>query len=387
MASASASATLAILPAFLLGGVAVEIQAELALSDAAIGALSATFWAAMALSGVPGGRAAERLGPTTMTRVGAGLSGLALVGAGLAGSVPVLAACMVVGGMGSGLLNPATDLTLATSVPPGRRGLAFGLKQGAVPLATVIAGLGVSVVAQTLGWRWAFIGLALLAPAVGLLMPCLGVAPRDRTAPVVPPHPSVRSFAVASGSGMAAMTATGAFYVASAVRSGTGVAAAGAFLTVASLVGAGSRLWFAWRRADHPRPYGLSAVLIAVGAIGTLGFALGARSVALLVATVMVFGAGWGWNALFVLAVVRDNPVRPAAAMGSIVAATGAGGVLGPLAFAGVQRAGGDSAAWLLVALLHAMAMVLILRGERVVRLGARPGDGQTATEPDHPPS
>ena len=50
--------------------------------------------------------------------------------------------------------------------PPSRLGLSFGIKQAAIPIATLLAGVAVPTVALTVGWRWAYLigaGLALLA--------------------------------------------------------------------------------------------------------------------------------------------------------------------------------------------------------------------------------
>lgn len=44
----------------------------------------------------------------------------------------------------------------------GRRGFAFGVKQSAVPLTAMLAGLAVPVFAVTVGWRWAFGAAAAL---------------------------------------------------------------------------------------------------------------------------------------------------------------------------------------------------------------------------------
>src|SRR5205823_1137887 len=59
-----------------------------------------------------------------------------------------------------------SNLTLARSVPAHRLGLSFGVKQAAIPLATLLAGAAVPAVALTVGWRWAYViaaGLAVLA--------------------------------------------------------------------------------------------------------------------------------------------------------------------------------------------------------------------------------
>ena len=75
------------------------------------------------------------------------------------------------GGLGNAISHPATHLLLAREVSQNRQGLAFGIKQAAIPAATLIAGLAVPLVATTVGWRWAFAGGAALVLCVALLVP------------------------------------------------------------------------------------------------------------------------------------------------------------------------------------------------------------------------
>lgn len=74
----------------------------------------------------------------------------------------------------------ASNLTLSRYVPAHRLGLSFGIKQAAIPLATLLAGAAVPAVALTLGWRWAYGIGAVLALAALLISPRDTVG-RERT--------------------------------------------------------------------------------------------------------------------------------------------------------------------------------------------------------------
>lgn len=43
------------------------------------------------------------------------------------------------------------------------RGLVFGLKQAAIPLATMLGGVSAPAIAVTLGWRWASVDAGIEA--------------------------------------------------------------------------------------------------------------------------------------------------------------------------------------------------------------------------------
>src|SRR5829696_7279082 len=58
----------------------------------------------------------------------------------------------VIAGLANAVSHTAANLSLAREVPASRQGLSFGIKQAAIPVATLLAGLAVPTIAVTLGW-------------------------------------------------------------------------------------------------------------------------------------------------------------------------------------------------------------------------------------------
>ena len=168
---AIAVATAGVLPAFLTGGLAVQIRDELGFGAGALGLVVAVFFASSALASVVSGRLVERVGSHRGMRVAALVSAASLLAVSFAGSWESLVACLVLGGFGNSIAHPATHLSLAREVPRGRQGFSFGIKQSAIPAATLLAGLAVPTLGVTVGWRWAFVGGAALALLISLLVP------------------------------------------------------------------------------------------------------------------------------------------------------------------------------------------------------------------------
>jgi MFS family permease len=364
-AAATLTATIAILPVYLLGSMAVTIRGELGFSEAGLGMAVTAFWAAMTLGGTPGGRLVQRLGATRSIRLGALAAAVTLLGASTSRSYPELVLWMLVGGATSGIANPATDLTIAWNVPAHRRGLAFGVKQSAIPGATLLAGLAIPVFLLTVGWRWAFIAFSVLLVPILLAMPTVPISPpatasaaegtaRPRLTPIV-------ILSGASGMGMVAMTAGAAFYVESTVASGVPLELAGTLLAIGSAVGVAGRLGVAWRFADTRRPFAAVAWITGLGAVGTALIGLGSTGPLLLLATVLALGVGWSWNGLFVHAVVKVHAGAPATAMGVVVSGTAAGGIVGPLLFGVLTERIGYPAGWAMTTVAYALASVLML--------------------------
>jgi len=87
-----------------------------------------------------------------------------------------------VGGLARGAGQPASNALIATAVAPGRRGLAYGAKQAAIPAGVLLGGLAVPVFGVTVGWRWAYVAAAVVAVVVAVVLPS--------TANAAPAHPA-----------------------------------------------------------------------------------------------------------------------------------------------------------------------------------------------------
>lgn len=414
--AAVAATTIGTLPVFLLGALAVLVRADLGFSESQLGGAASAFFASSAVASVPAGRAAQRWGARATTVTGTALAGIALAGVALAvGSWPPLVALLVVGGAGNALAQIGSNLGLAQHVPPERQGLAYGVKQSAIPTATLLGGLAVPVVGLTIGWRWAF-GVAAIAPvAYALLAPrdvppgavalhgvaAAGAPSAGHRAGGGPPRraggrparprtdtPTRALVVLACGVGTAAAGANafGAFLVESAVDVGLAPGTAGLVFAAGSAVGIAGRLLAGWR-ADHRDGRHLPVVAgqLAVGSVGLALLAVasaawgpGAATTALVIlGTLLGFGLGWSWPGLFTFAVVRLNRGAPAAATSITQAGVFAGGALGPLAFGTTVELASYTAAWAGAAAALVVAAGLVLAGRRQVLAGLpRAGDG-----------
>jgi MFS family permease len=365
---AVAVATAGVLPGFLTGGLAVQIRGELGFGEGALGFAVAVFFAASALASVVSGRVVERLGSSLGMRLAAVASAASLLAVSvLASTWWWLCACLVLGGLGNAISHPATHLLLAREVPQNRQGLAFGVKQAAIPAATLLAGLAVPLVAMTVGWRWAFAGAAALALCVALLVPkgekrattrrVKGARAGD--APLAP----LVLLALGIGLGSAAANPLGAFVVESAVAAGIGVGAAGLLLALGSAAGIGVRVVFG-HLADRLNS-GRLRLVAGMLVVGTVGFVLLASGSAplLVVGVTVAFAAGWGWPGLFNFAVVKSNPGAPAAATGITQTGASSGAAVGPLAFGLLVEETSFATAWLASGAVAIFAAAAILAG------------------------
>ncbi|MFI6232601.1 MFS transporter [Micromonospora sp. NPDC050784] len=369
-----------VLPVFLLGGLAVQMGADLGFSPAGLGLAVSVYFGVSALASVPSGRLVERYGPAVVARCGILLAaGSMLAVAAFARSYPVLVGLLALSAAANALGQLASNAALAQHVPARRQGLSFGVKQAAIPVSTLLAGVAVPTIALTAGWRWAFVAAAVAA------LTTLAAVPRQL------PGLARRAGATRAGRATAALVVIGAaatlasgaansmgtFLVDSAAARGLSPGLAGLTLTLGSAVCVAARVGAGWladrRESGH---VALIAAMLLVGAVG-LGLLALTGSVPLVGGVVLGFGLGWAWPGLMNFAVVRLHPQSPAAATSITQTGVYAGGCLGPLSLGPLAAHLGYPAMWTIAAVAMLLAAALMLVGSRLLtRAAAAAGRG-----------
>ena len=388
------SGALSVLPVFLIGSLAVFMRTDLGFSEAGVGGAVSVYFGSFALLSTLGGRLSERLGPRRSMLVAGAASCAALLGtAVVARSFLDVLIFQAVAGAGNALAQPAGNLTLARAIRPSRLGLAFGVKQAAIPSATLFAGVTIPLLAVTLSWRWSFAVASLVAgPLVWSMYP--GIArrpfhlkaeslpfpqPRRANTDFVPDlrntpqasNPMLLLLATAFWLGSASTITLGTFTVESAAHYGWTPTAAGLLLAAASVVAIATQL-ASGRLADFIGGNSLALVgsLLVLGSAGFVLIGLGHASAVMVVGVVIAFGAGWGWNGLLSLAIVLLSRASPAAATGIVMTGAGLGGLTGPVTFGVLITRTGYPTAWLTSAVAAMCAGLLVLFASR--RMAAR---------------
>lgn len=376
LAGASLGTVATSLTVFLVATLAVQIRSGLNLSLNELGLAVSVYYLAAAIAAVPAGRLAESFGGARTMRaaaIGAGLC-QALVAA-MARSLWSLAIMLAIAGAMDATMQSAANLLLVRRIATGRRGLAFGVKQAAVPFTSLLGGLAVPTLALTVGWRWAFGG------AVGLAVLAVLLIPRPRSKLAERRQARARQLdgglapllvlAVGFGLSMLSITALTTFLVTSAVASGMGKATAGLLVALAGGMAALARVGVGVR-ADRlaVRHLRLVCGMLFLGSTGyvVLAFGSGTRLAPLVVlGAVVTYGAGWGWNGLFNMAVSVNHPAAPAKASGITLTGNRLAGIAGPYLFALLVTHTSYTIAWLAAAGAALAAGTVMLFGDRML--------------------
>jgi MFS family permease len=347
----SASTVVAVLPVAMTGAVAVSLRHGLGLSLSEVGLGVSAFYLSSACFSAALGSLVQRIGPRQALLYGLFFGTLCMGGLGsIAGSVAGFLGFMVAGGIANAIVHPAVNHFLALKLQPGRLASAVGAKQAAVPVAVLLSGLSVPILALNFGWRSVFLFGAAAAALLWLAWMLHG---RDPILAVVPHvHPRMDSspsslVTLAAAGGLAAMggNATGVFLVTSAVAIDF-TQSQGAFLLVACGTVCALVRFLAGRVVDRRRIGGMRpfALLLGLGSLGYLGLTSEATS-AFAPAAILAFGGGWGWPGLFQFSVIAANPGLPATATGLTQTGVYIGAASGPLLF-GLLASHSFSLAW-----------------------------------------
>ena len=342
---------------------APEIAAALAIDTATVGFYQATAFVGAAFLTLMSGSLVLRYGGV---RVNQASVVLAAAGVALAvtGSVPIVVLGGVLAGMGYGLATPAASHVLARITPPARRGLVFSVKQSAVTLGGLVAGVLFPPVAERFGWEWAILLACCMVVSAALIVQPLRTRLDDDRKPthrvqindpmqsvrLVLTSPRLQPIALVAFSFGAMQLSLFAFLVTYLVeRVGLDLVTAGLLFAVMQGAGFVGRVGWGW---VTDRWIGARPLLAALGA-GTIASTAAAIAfsdtwpLAGLAAGCAALGlTAVGWNGVYLAEVARAVPIdKVGPATGGIMMFTFVGVVLGPTAFGAIVATTGSYAA------------------------------------------
>ncbi|MFF7234833.1 MFS transporter [Streptomyces collinus] len=291
------------LPVFLPGAANGLICAEYGWSSARMGAVLAVYWLASLAGAYVTKHAAV---PRVVERVLAVALGVTALGLACAAAAPMagLWVSSALGGFVYGSTQPHTNALLMRRCPPRTRAFAFGLKQAAVPAATLLASASMPLLAQPAGWRPLFGLTAVLCAAT--TVPLLRRHERTGPGPGGPrrQHAPLRldryltTLSCAGFLGAMVGNGLGGFLLLSLTSRGTSLAVASAVATAGAALNIAVRLCTGWLISR--RPGAIRPALTALFLTGACGTALITGTHLALAATgaLLAYGGGWGWAGL-----------------------------------------------------------------------------------------
>ena len=341
----------------------------LQLSRAEVGLFVPAAYLGGVLMSLPAGWLTDRLGVRGALAGGLALIGVMVTVAARADGLAGMLGCLVVGGFGFSVLNPATGKAVVDWFPPRRRGVAMGIKQTGLTLGGVAGALTLPPIAAASDWRHALSVAGLIAIICALLV-VLAYRPAVVSGSVRPADPArvrdltpflrrpgvlvVMSCGLALSMMQAALLAYFALYGREVL--GRSAIEAGRLLALAQIGGAAAR--FAWGfvsdRAfeSRRRPGIVVSAALAAATFVLLGVGDRLPGVALPFVGMAAGAAAFGWVGLYMTLVAELGGARYAGLLtGVAVAFSWSGVLLGPPLFGLLLQATGQwTVPWLVFA-------------------------------------
>jgi hypothetical protein len=342
-------------PVFLPGAASELISRDIGLRPSHIGMIITLYWASSILGAFvsrhakDGGSVEHRIGLALLATAASLIMGgfWPEVGLWIGGAA---------GGFVYGYTQPHTNYLLIRRCATRIRGLAFGVKQAAIPTATLLFSVTVPIVAEPPGWRLLLIsvGMVCLMVAVSLLDPefFTGKAGTDATGEGVPRQPGppqvqapappnprlplnrhLLGLAIAGGCGAAVGNSLGGFLISSLTQSGATLLAASLIASAGSITAIAVRIAFGVVVDRSTRTPGqLLSLLFVIGAVGTTLLAL-PNTASRALGGLLAYGGGWGWAGLLHYEAGAAYPGKATPATAVTQMGVSLGGAVGPLSF------------------------------------------------------
>lgn len=351
----------------------------LALDPAFLGVLMATISFSGFVTMLGAGCFIRRFGGLRMGQVALALNAV-FTGLLTLGMVPLMLLCALGIGVGVGISTPAGSQVVARQSPPRLAPLMFSIKQTAVPIGIMTAGLMVPALAVVGGWQASLLLIAACCAALILVLqplrpwldadrdPATRLTAGDILATVrgVFGHPEIRELGIVSFAFLGLQAAFSAFFVAY-LTGGLAypLATAGTVLSIALAVAVVTRILWGWVAGRWSPRLVLALIGISAGL-----FTVTLVSADWGVAAVTVLGVGisataLAWHGVLLAEVARVAPPGTAGAMcGGAIAVGLVGEVTFPLLFGALLALTGSYAPGFLVAAAAALGcgVMLLLR-------------------------
>jgi MFS family permease len=221
----------------------------LRVSAASMAIVLTAYFAAYAMTLLPGGALVDRLGSRRIALCGLGVFALGVLAGAVSVNLTMLVAARVVQGVGAGLVSPAALAGAVSGFPLSRCGSALGVWGVSAGVANLLGPTLGGALTVAFGWRadwWALLPLSALS-----IWAIIVVLPRDlaRRSPSQPGVAPLRNAAVLVAAAVAALTFAvmiGTFYLAEQYLQRTAdysaLAASNALVLVAVMVAAAAPL-------------------------------------------------------------------------------------------------------------------------------------------------
>lgn len=377
LAMISGIAFIAISPLYFYGALSVQITQGLGYRPSLHGLGATSFYLVAAVFAVSLGRTTDRLDPVITLRLAIIMTIISNLGITLSNSLVVICASLAIGGLGNALATPGIAQLVQDRIELRKQGLAYGFKQSATGLSTLIGGAAIPFVALDNQWRYVF-GLGVLF-SLGILLKLRGMS-SSKLSDLRKLHKKElkvsRTKAKHSYSSEVKLIST-SFAIGAAVGAGLitylplSIAEVGLNSTESSfvLILASSSslitrfvvlLYMDRTKIDSIR---ICIGMMFLGSIGLFGLSTMSKGV-ITISSLISYAFGWGWIGLITYKMLRISDGNLGSNVGLMQAAAAVGSISGPIALGATYELSGFALMWQISALGLVLSLLFLIASQ-----------------------
>jgi len=363
LAMISGIAFIAISPLYFYGALSVQITEGLGYRPSLHGLGATSFYLVAAIFAISLGRTTDRLDPVVTLKIAIIMTIVSSLGITFSNSLIMICISLAIGGFGNAIATPGIAQLVQERIELRKQGLAYGFKQSATGLSTLIGGAAIPFVAFDNQWRHVFALGALFS--LGILFRLNGMSSnkimeikfggyKDASAPPakvkVPYTLEVKlismSFAIGAAVGAGLIT----YLPLSNAEAGLNPAQSSFTLILASSSSLITRfvvlLYMDRTKIDSIR------ICIGMMFIGSLGlFGLSTMGTGIITfSSIISYAFGWGWIGLITYKILRVSDGNLGSNVGLVQAAAAIGSISGPILLGAAYEISGFQLMWQLSA-------------------------------------
>jgi MFS family permease len=355
----SAIAFVAISPLYFFGALSVQITQDLEYRPSLHGFGSTSFYLIAVIFAVAIGRKADFADPVMTLKLSMVITFLSSIGIAFAQTLGTICLFLAIGGLANALATPGIAKFVQNRFEAKRHGLAYGFKQSATGLSTLIGAAAIPFVTSNGEWRIVFALGSLFSLAVFFI---LSRIPSDKkndtnfrvllTTNSIPQHIKVKysievrciavSFALGAAVGVGLIT----YLPLSNSEVGLN-AEQSSFIIVSASLGSLLTRFIVLFYMDKTEidSIKICIIMMAIGSIGLFGMSMMEESL-IAVASFLSYAFGWGWIGLITYKMLRISDGNLGANVGLMQSAAAIGSISGPIALAAAYEASGFRLMW-----------------------------------------
>ena len=379
----SVLAFIAISPLYFYGALSVQITTNLNYRPSLHGFGTTAFYLVAAIFAISLGRKADYADPVFTLKTSMLITCLISIGISISNSLQEICVFLAIGGIGNALATPGIAKFVNDQIDKNSHGLAYGFKQSATGLSTLVGAAAIPFVATGGQWRIVFLIGALISLAIFLSLQRRSVELDfisnwriyfSRNFEVSSARKrytlEVKLIAISFGLGAAVGAGLITYLPLSNAELGLNPAQSSFTIGLASFSSLITR-FLVLQYMDRTKIDAIKICIgmMALGALGLIGISTMKTSY-ITISALISYAFGWGWIGLITYKMLRISEDNIGANVGLVQSAAAVGSIIGPITLASIYEFSGFQLMWQISSIALFASLLLLVYSQLAGKAG-----------------